>query len=260
MDAKLRVLSACSVPSVVCYNAKSRKGSQWTQSSLFSVASLFPLWFAITQSFAKDRNGRKAPCSQCLLCSLCGLLLRKVSKRIAQWTQSSVFSAPALFPLWFTLTQSLEKDRNGRKAPCSQCLLCSLCGFTIFEKDRNGRKVFAKDHNGRKAPCSQCLLCSLCGLLLRKVSKRIAMDAKLRVLSASLLCSLCGLLLHKVSKRIAMDAKLRVLSACSVVSVVKHSHHPPLTHRQKSRVQQTFILPLRFNYPPHQRINRTCHN
>jgi hypothetical protein len=84
MDAKLRVLSACSVPSVVCYNAKSRKGSQWTQSSLFSVASLFPLWFAITQSFAKDRNGRKAPCSQCLLCSLCGLLLRKVSQRIAK--------------------------------------------------------------------------------------------------------------------------------------------------------------------------------
>jgi hypothetical protein len=158
MDAKLRVLSACSVPSVVCYNAKSRKGSQWTQSSLFSVASLFPLWFAITQSFAKDRNGRKAPCSQCLLCSLCGLLLRKVSQRITMDAkdQSSVFSAPALFPLWFTLTQSFEKDRNGRKAPCSQCLLCSLW-FTL----RKGQWIQKR------------LLCSLCGLL-HKVSKRIA--------------------------------------------------------------------------------------
>jgi hypothetical protein len=191
MDAKLRVLSACSVPSVVCYNAKSRKGSQWTQSSLFSVASLFPLWFAITQSFARKGS---------------------------QWTQSSVFSVPALFPLWFT-TQSFAKDCKGIKAPSPFPLW-----FTLTQS-------FEKDHNGRKAPCSQRLLCSLCGLLL-----------------------------HKVSKRIAMDAKLRVLSACSVVSVVKPSHHPPLTHRQKSRVQQTFILPLRFNYPPHQRINRTCHN
>jgi hypothetical protein len=119
---------------------------------------------------------------------------------------------------------------------------------------------FRKGSNGRKAPCSQRLLCSLCGLLLHKVSKRITMDAKLRVLSACSLFPLWFTLTRKVSKRIAMDAKLRVLSACSVVSVVKHSHHPPLTHRQKSRVQQTFILPLRFNYPPHQRINRTCHN